>query len=118
MTTSDKPTVVIHANFFHTFANAPGLREKLHEVAEEIVDNMKAGWPKSIGDRLTDDSPNFQHTGHEKVFEVVSLTSQDGRPVELININHPYAVEHQARTGGFTRAVTAAGFDIAAQGGE
>lgn len=117
MTTSNTGGVHLSDEFFDKLYQDPAFRAAMREAAEETMRYMKIGWPSSIGDELAEDSENFSHTGdHSKVFELHELVGEDGRPIWLISVNHPYAVAHQARTGAFTKAIKAAGYNINAPG--
>lgn len=117
MTTSKQAKLHLTPQFFEQLYQDPAFRAAMREAAEKAMEYMKIGWPSSIGDELTDDSENFSHTGHhEKVFEIHELEGEDGRPICLMSVNHPYAVAHQAKTGAFTQAIKAAGFNINAPG--
>lgn len=118
MTTSDKASFHLSSKFFEKLYPDPAFQAAMREAAEKTMEYMKIGWPQSIGDELTEDSKNFSHTGdHSKVFELHELVGEDGRPIWLISVNHPYAAAHQARTGAFTKAIKAAGYNINAPGG-
>lgn len=103
----------LNSDAFRTMAKLPQVKMATHEAAEKVKDFMRSTWPAEVGEKLTPDTPGFTHGSQTEVFAVQDLVNAEGRPISLILVNHPYAVTHQAKTGGFTKAIKAAGYHMA-----
>lgn len=80
----------------------PALAQKVNKRAEDYRSDVLATWPTE--DKTVKDSGDFSHKKPGKAFVVVNTTAKDGRPVSIVEVRHPHAVAHQARTGAFTKA--------------
>lgn len=110
MTTSDKAQ--FHAgDLFKGLIKDENLPRVVEGAAGDVQKIIRATWPKSIGDEPAKPTEKFA-TEAPKVFTLTNAKFEDGRPVTFININHPYAVAHQAKTGAVTKAAKAAGYNM------
>lgn len=84
----------------------PKLHDALLDVANKFEGVVRQTWPTSIGDAPT------RQTRKATVFEVVPSNLKGARPWVHFNVNHPYALAHQARTGAFTKAAASLGLTL------
>lgn len=84
----------------------PKLHDALLGVARDLENVVRQTWPTSIGDEPT------RQTRKATVFEVVPSNLKGARPWVRFNVNHPYALAHQARTGAFTKAAASLGLTL------
>lgn len=88
----------------------PKLHAALLDVAREYGAVVRQTWPKSIGDQTT------RQTRKQSVFEIVPSHLRGKRPWVHFNVNHPWALAHQARTGAFTKAAASLGLKVISDG--
>ena len=83
---------------FRMISNIPQVTAGVHEAAQRVEKLMRASWPGDRGDK-------------DDIFQINSHIGADGRPVDVILVKHPTALAHQARTGAFSKAIAASGYE-------
>ncbi|WP_168160717.1 hypothetical protein [Corynebacterium sp. HMSC08A12] len=89
---------------YEQMSKQPHVRKAVHQRAEKLRDYMEMRWPKV--NRVSDNQRSRLREAPEHTILISDFNSSvDGRPMSVVTVRHPGAIERQARTGFVTRAV-------------
>lgn len=88
---------------FKQMAATPQVKAATKKKAEKLRRMLEIRWPEVH--ELSKSGQRFLDDGGDEIIRVTEATEGTNRPVQIVTVRHPRAVEHQANTGFVTKAV-------------
>lgn len=88
---------------FKEMASQPQVREAVKAKADQLKEMLEIRWPEI--DELSKSGRRFLDGDGEDIIKVTEATRGTNRPVHVVTVRHPRALEHQANTSFVSKAV-------------
>lgn len=92
-----------YRELFQQLAAQPQVKQAVQKKAEHLRGILEARWP-AVND-MTKAHRDFLYTPSDRAIIITEATRGTNRPVFVVTVRHPGAVEQQAKTGFVTKAV-------------